>query len=236
MPSHISPAQIKAELDRIIEDANSSEPKLGQRLSYFYRWIKDKKPGLLVKKRLVLDLIIEVMLDAKLWLNIKDLNDAEKVDFYNAANLSCLDIYWYEILFPTWFNNSDPKSSIWTQKLMSEEFPRDDLEFIAEFIKKFKTNGAVTLYKYILDLSMATDLAISYNSKKPLLIQFTISNPNLLTQKRDEWEKTLRYWKIERGVLFSQSPSHSIDKSVSSLLAHSDELENNCYIVSVSEA
>jgi hypothetical protein len=34
MPSRISPAQVKAELDRIIEDANSSEPKLGQRLSY----------------------------------------------------------------------------------------------------------------------------------------------------------------------------------------------------------
>ena len=235
MSNRINPNQIKAELDRIIADASDAEPQLAERLRQFSRWIKDKKPGLLTKKRLVVDLLIEIILSSDVWLKLKDLSPEERTELFGILELSPPEIYWYEILFPKWFRATDPKLTVWTRKIMSEEFPRSDEEFIKRFIIVFTKLKAPTFYNYILDLSMATDLIISHSREKPLAVQLTISNQTLLKKKQADWEETLRYWKIERGVLFSQSPNHSIDRSSTSLLNHSDELEDNCYIVSVSE-
>ena len=124
MSNRIDANQIKAELDSVIADADNTEPQLAQKLRQLSRWIKDKKPGLLTKKRLVMDLIIEVMQDAKFWLKIKDLAPDEKIAFYHQAQLTPPERYWYETLFPTWFKTPDPKLTTWTKKLMAEELDR----------------------------------------------------------------------------------------------------------------
>jgi hypothetical protein len=81
---------------------------------------------------------------------------------------------------------------------------------------------------------MATDLMISGQSKQPLAVQLTMSNPELLDEKRSNWEETLIYWNIKRGVLFSYSPNHPIGKSAISLLERSDSLNDGCYVVDIS--
>jgi hypothetical protein len=65
---------------------------------------------------------------------------------------------------------------------------------------------------------MATDLMISGQLKKSLVIQLTISNPKVLDEKQNNWIETLIYWDIKWGVLFSQFPDHPIEESVKSLL------------------
>lgn len=236
MSNSISASRVRAELNSIITEAESLEPLLANRLRQFLRWIKDKKDGLLTNKRLVLSLIIEIIQDAKLWIEIQDLNSEERADFYNEAGFTSSEKYWYETLFPEWFMNQDPKLSIWTKKLMADEFPRSDQKIMDEFIWEFNRLRQPALYRYILDLSMATDLVISYNSGEPLAVQMTSSNPDLLGQKQSEWEKTLVYWKVPRGVLFSHYTSHRVGKSVEILLKHADTLENGCYVMGISES
>lgn len=181
-----------------------------------------------------MDLIIEVMQDAKFWLKIKDLAPDEKIAFYRQAQLTPPERYWHETLFPTWFKTLDPKLTTWTKKLMAEEFPNSDRSTISKFANEFDNLGAPTFYRYILDLSMATDLMISGQLNKSLAIQLTISNPKVLDEKQNNWRETLIYWDIKRGVLFSQSPDHPIEESAKSLLERSDSLNDGCYVVDIS--
>lgn len=227
----LNPAQIKLEFDSVIADAQKIEPQLAKRLQQLSRWIKDKKPGLLTKKRLVMDLIVEVMQDAKLWLKIQELSDDEKDDFERQAQLTPPELYWYQTLFPEWFNQPDDKLKIWTQKIMADEYPQQDRELINGFIGEFERLPAPVLSRYILDLSMATDLMVSGQSQNPLAVQLTITNPDLLTEKQDRWKETLIFWSIKRGLLFSQSPRHPLAESAKSIFLHSDSIEDGCYVV-----
>jgi hypothetical protein len=54
MPNRINANEIKIEFDRIIIQADTTDPQLAQRLRQLSRWIKNKKPGLLTKKRLLI--------------------------------------------------------------------------------------------------------------------------------------------------------------------------------------
>jgi hypothetical protein len=231
MPNRINASQIKSELDHIIAHADTTEPLLAERLRQFSRWIKNTKPGSLTKKKLVVDFLFELILDAALWLDLKDLNREEKIEYYREAELTPSERYWYEILFPAWFSRRDPKLTIWTQKMMAEEFQSSDSADILLFTAAFKSLWAPVVYRHILDLSMATDLLIDGRLEKPLAIQLTRSNPKMLSEKQDRWRETLIYWNIERGVLFSHSPSHSIEGSAISLLSLSDSLVDGCYAV-----
>lgn len=118
---------------------------------------------------------------------------------------------------------------------MAEEFPNTDSADILGFGKEFENLTAPAFYRYILDLSMATDILVSSSSSRPLAVQLTKSNPKVLFAKQVNWKKTLIYWSIRRGVLFSQSPSHPIRKSAKSLLGLSDSLDDGCYVMDTSE-
>jgi hypothetical protein len=231
MPNRINASQIKSELENVIAHADTTEPLLAERLRQFSRWIKNTKPGSLTKKRLVMDFLVELILDTTLWLDLKDLDPEEKIEYYREANLTPSERYWHETLFPAWFRTRDPKLTIWTQKMMSEEFQSSDSVDILLFVTAFKSLSTPIVYRNILDLSMATDLLINGRLGKPLAIQLTRSNPKMLSEKQDRWKDTLVYWNIERGVLFSHSPSHSIERSAISLLSLSDSLVDGCYAV-----
>lgn len=231
MPNSVSAGQIKPELDSVIAAAETLEPQLAERLRWFSRWIKDKKPGLLTKKPLVMDFLIELMQDAKLWLKLKDFNPDERTEFFQQAELTPTEQYWYEILFPAWFGKSDPKMITWAKKLMAEEYPRSDQSLLERLIQEISRQRGTSFDSYILDLAMATDLLISGTRSQPIALQLTTNSPSLLGQKQTEWEKTLMYWGIVRGVLFSYDPRHAIDRAVSSLLVQSDSVAEGCYIV-----
>mgnify|MGYP000420890168 CR=1 FL=1 len=235
MSNRIDASKIKAKFDSVIADADITEPKLAARLRQLSRWIKNTKPGSLTKKKLVLDLLIEVLQDAEIWLQVKNLNNEEKIIYNLEAELTPSELYWYETLFPIWFKTPDLKLAIWTRKLMAEEFPNTDSADILGFGKEFENLTAPAFYRYILDLSMATDILVSSSSSRPLAVQLTKSNPKVLFAKQVNWKKTLIYWSIRRGVLFSQSPSHPIRKSAKSLLGLSDSLDDGCYVMDTSE-
>ena len=235
MSNRIDASKIKAKFDSVIADADITEPKLAARLRQLSRWIKNTKPGSLTKKKLVLELLIEVLQDAEIWLQVKNLNNEEKIIYNLEAELTPSELYWYETLFPIWFKTPDLKLAIWTRKLMAEEFPNTASADILGFGKEFENLTAPAFYRYILDLSMATDILVSSSSSRPLAVQLTKSNPKVLFAKQVNWKKTLIYWSIRRGVLFSQSPSHPIRKSAKSLLGLSDSLDDGCYVMDTSE-
>jgi hypothetical protein len=235
MPKRINASQIKPEFDSVIAHAANTEPQLADRLRQLSRWVKGTKPGSLTKKKFVLGLLVEVLQDAKTWLKVKDMDDEEKQAYYYEAELTPPELYWYETLFPLWFRISDPKLSIWTKKLMAEEFSSSDGADIVGFVGELEDIGASVFYRYILDLSMSTDILVSGSCNKPLAVQLTKTNPQLLSEKQNEWNRTLIYWSIKRGVLFSQSPSHPIRESAKSLVRHSDSLSDGCYVVDTSK-
>jgi hypothetical protein len=234
MPNRINANQIKTEFDSVIAHADTIEPQLAERLRQFSRWIKNTKPGSLTKKRDVLNLLIEIMQDAKIWLELKDFNSEEKLEYHRKAESTPPEIYWYETLFPMWFSNLDSKLTIWTKKLMAGEFANSDKSEISSFADKFDELGVLIFYRYILDLSMATDFLVSGSSKRSLAVQLTRTNPKMLDEKQKNWKETLIYWDIKRGVLFSQSPNHPIRRSTRILFELSDSLADDCYVVCIS--
>lgn len=224
--------EIKTELDSLIQDALSTEPNLAKRLDELRRWIKDKKLGLLTRKPLVIDFLTELILDSRLWLKLKELTSEEKQIFFAQAQMTPAEKYWYEFLFPQWFNESDPKLDTWKKKMMSGEFTQEDEELINNLADEIEINGGACLWRYIIDLSMATDLVTSGNSSIPLCVQMTISSEEWLTDKKVNWEATLRYWGITRGLLVSINPQNladNLNSLANVILQKCDSLPSSCY-------
>ncbi len=94
--------EIEPELKRLINITSSIEPGLAKRLDELRRWIKDKKPGLLTSKKFVMDFLLELILDVEIWLELQQLTEQEKQDVF--AQMTPTERYWYEFLFPQWFN------------------------------------------------------------------------------------------------------------------------------------
>jgi hypothetical protein len=78
---------------------------------------------------------------------------------------------------------------------------------------------------------MATDLIASGLNKLVLCVQLTTVRDSLSTEKQLDWESTLKYWGIRRGLFLSFNPNlnqvHSrVGKRV---LEYSDRLPQQCY-------
>lgn len=223
---------IKAELESLINDALLIDPALAKRLDELRRWIKDKKVGLLTRKPLLLDFVSELILDTRLWLKLKQLPSQEKQRFLEKAQMTQAEKYWYEFLFPQWFNECDPKLDTWKSKMMSGEYTQQDVRLINALSAQIESSGGACLWRYIIDLSMATDLLTSGNSDEPLCVQMTISSPEWLANKKDHWEATLRYWGITRGLLLSVNPKN-LDDNLSlladAILQKGESLPESCY-------
>ncbi len=106
-----SPEDIKLELMRLINEARYDFPNLASRLDEMRRWIIDKKSGLLTRKRHVMQLLAELVADAYFWLAVQSLPKEDRDSEF--TQLSPVEQYWYKYLFPAWFNEKDPKLSIW---------------------------------------------------------------------------------------------------------------------------
>jgi hypothetical protein len=223
-------SEIEPELKLLINRASSVEPGLANRLDELRRWIKDKKPGLLTSKRFVIDFLLELIADADFLLNLKVLSSQERQEVFDQ--MTPTERYWYNFLFPRWFNESDPKLSIWKQKMMSGEFTKDDESFLNVIVYQIERTGGTILRRYIVDLSMATDLIVSSSLFIPLCVQLTSVSDELSVEKKHLWEKTLRYWGIERAFFVSFNPVNKIkivNRLANEILLQSDHLPSCCY-------
>lgn len=221
---------IKPELELLIESTKSLEPKLAQRLTELAAWVREKQPGKLRKKKFVCDFLTEVIVDATLWLKLKSANPQNRQKAF--TNLSCAERFWYEVLFPRWFNENDPKLSIWKSKIMKDDFKREDEEFLGSLADEIEKYGGTTWRNYILDLSMATDVVVGGSLEIPLCTQVTTLAPRYTEDKRSAWKLTLCYWKVKRGLFVSYNPTGHYGNVVNMgefLLQKGDELAPDCY-------
>ncbi|OBQ41873.1 MAG: hypothetical protein AN485_00950 [Anabaena sp. MDT14b] len=224
------PQQIKEQLKLLIEEASTIDPSLAIRLNQINNWIKDVKPGTLMSKRFVLLFLQQFIRDTEIRLDIKRLtSEAERQDVYEL--MTPPERYWYGELFPRWLSENDPKFHIWRKKLMSGEFNQEDEKLINLIANVIKLNGGQALQRYIVDLSMASDIIVSSIQEQPLCIQLTSQSQEFTQTKANDWEDTLIYWGIARGLFLSFNPGESdfINQIVNLALDKSDNLNNGIY-------
>ncbi|MEA5593969.1 hypothetical protein [Rivularia sp. UHCC 0363] len=222
---------IKNRLKSLIREASIVDPSLASRLDEIDRWVKDLKPGSLTAKKFVILFLEQVIRDAEAWLRVKSLPTYEEQQAaFNALKPSLK--FWYSYLFPKWLNENDAKFYIWRQKLMSGEFAGEDIDFIASVINNVQRRGGTVVKRYIADLSMATDIIVSSKSDKSLCVQLTSLSEEFFQEKSNNWESTLRFWKIDKGLLLSYNPGVTdfVDRIVNVTLYNSDNLETGIYL------
>lgn len=225
-----TPEEIKFELNNLIWEAQNVAPKLSKRLDEMKRWIGQKKPGFLRRKRYVMQLLDELVADATFWLAVQSLSAEDREAEF--AQLPQVEQYWYKELFPAWFNEEDPKLRNWKKKLMADEFEGQDAAFINRVCLEIENCGGNTLNPYIADLSMATDLIASGIKGLVLCVQLTTVRDSLGYNKQRDWESTLKYWQIKRGLFVSFNPSQAqiSSKIGECVVRNSDQLPaNGCY-------
>jgi hypothetical protein len=232
-PKRFSPNQTRELLAQLVQEAQTVEPHLAQKLAVLTKWIKDKKDGLLMSKPYVLDLLGEVILDARLWLVLKPLSQQDRQNLYLSQNFSVTQQYWLEVLFPRWFNDEDPKFPNWRRAVMDGNFKRDDEQILRGISREIEQRGGSFLWKHLLDLSMATDLLASGQEETALCVQLTTLSEIYLGSKKREWGETLTYWNVNRGLLLSYNPSENalITRLVTVILSYSDTPPTPCYTV-----
>jgi hypothetical protein len=117
--------------------------------------------------------------------------------------------YWYEYLFPLWFEQPDVKLTTWKQKLMSQEKPPEDAKILQDITLKIQQKGGAVVQRIILDFSMATDILVSGNKNQPLAVQITtLGKQDYVKNKFQDWKNTLDYWQILRGSFISYKPTN----------------------------
>ncbi len=202
--SKISPKEIPPTFQRLISEAEMLEPLLANRLREINKWIKGKPSGLLMRKKVLLDFLTEIIIDAELWLGFCELTPEEQEIERN--NLSAVEQFWYFVLFPRWLNEPDPKLPKWKQEILKDNYDRDDETQIRQLENSIKYCGGQVYRNMILDFSMATDLLVSGFLGQALCVQLTISSPQNTNEKIRLWRETLNYWSIERALFMSFNP------------------------------
>lgn len=225
--------EIEPKLKELCSIASSVEPGLAKTLVQIGRWIKNKPPGLIEHKRFVKKFLEEILADAETWLQFKQASPEEKQLYLDL--LLPADRYWCYYLFPKWFQKADPKFSIWRQKLMAEEFQQDDRDLIDSLtsgVEKRETESPDVCQRNIADLSMATDLIVSGHQGKPLCVQITSVSDEYYQDKYEEWEKTVRYWEIDRGLFASYNPGNDefMARLINGILSGSNSISSGKYL------
>jgi hypothetical protein len=86
--------------------------------------------------------------------------------------------------------------------------------------------------RYIADLSMATDIIISSREEQPLCLQLTTISAKFSQKKSEDWENTLRFWEIEKGLFLSFNPRETnfVNLVVNIALYNSNNLRRGVYL------
>jgi hypothetical protein len=202
--SKISPQEVEPTLRRLIHEAERLEPSLASRLQEIYKWIKAKPPGLLMRKKVLLNFLTEIMVDADLWIGFCEMPSEEQE--IERKNLSAVEQFWYFTLFPRWLNEPDPKLHKWKREILKDNCERDDEAQMGQLTSSIEYCGGQAYRKMILDFSMATDLMVSGSLEQTLCVQLTISASQNTEDKIRRWRETLNYWQIKRALFLSFNP------------------------------
>lgn len=223
--------EIKKQLRLLIEEASVIDPDLAKRLEEINRWVKDVKPGSLTAKKFVILFLQQMLQDAEVWLRLKSLPSQEEQQSALTVLNPTLQ-YWYGYLLPKWLNENDPKFYIWKQKLMAGEFNQEDAKLINSIANNIKNCGGTVVQRYIADLSMATDIIVSSRQEMPLCIQLTSVSEEFSQDKFDDWENTLTFWAVDRGLFLSYNPRATdfVNQIVNIILYNSDHLSTGRYL------
>lgn len=222
--------EIVPRLNQMIEKAKPIEPKLARRLEEFRRWIKGKPPGLIASKPYVLDFLEQLIEDAEFWLKMQEIG--EKKSKTALSQISPPEYYWHTFLFSQWFNERDPQSTTWKQKIMAGAYTNADKHLLDSLERQIEQQGGSSCRRYIIDLSMKTDIIASNTSKKVLCVQLTTSANTHSGDKKLDWEFMLKYWAIERGLFIDYNPKYHPNLANSlcnHILTRCDTLPDSCY-------
>lgn len=221
MSQKTSAEEIPTKLCELINKAQIYEPLLAERLKVLSGWIRNLNPGKLRSKKYVLAVLIEVCLISDRWLLLQEADKAIQEQF--LAALDPAERYWTEVLFPAWFREKDPKLTTWQKKLMAGKFEAKDVQFIKHLCRQIELEGGYSIYQLLVDLSMATDLIVGNTVGRCLCVQLTTAHKDYLQEKLTEWEKTLRHWDIERGLLVSYIPNSDCEGRLAKIILSAND-------------
>lgn len=222
--------EIKGLLKSLTREASLIEPSLAKRLEEIDRWIKNLKPGSLTAKKFVMLFLKQMLNDSKIFFAIQSLSSPEERELY-YQQMKPTERYWFWDLFPKWLRENDPKFYIWRQKLMSGEFSQDDKELLEQIVHNINLSKGTVVQRYVADLSMATDLIVSGSLERSLCIQLTSVSDKLSQEKSNNWEDTIRIWRIDRGLFLSYNPGKAdfVEEVAEIVLEHSNNLNAGSY-------
>lgn len=204
--------EIKPRLKELRKKALSIEPNLATRINKIGTTVFKYKNELIDKKQFLIEFLNEFYYDIQTYLSLPK----EKIqEFYQQKNISLTEYYWYSLVLSNWLTKEDPKFSYWIEKLLLEEYKGNDQNLILALTQKIntRTDGSAS-HRYILDLSMATDLLVSHvpSQLQPVFVQLTgiptfrdgQLNPDFI-KKQQRWDSTLSYWCIKRALLVAHN-------------------------------
>lgn len=233
----LSPKEIMEKLSELTQQVSSVAPKEGKRLAQIQRWAKSKTLGELTAKEDVIDFLLQIITDVEVWYKIKfpgTKNSEVRVTAEDPEEIveqkSPVIGYWYS-LFSKWLVKYDYKFAIWKKVLMSGQYREEDKELIEAIINNIKGSEGDAVWRFIADLSMATDIIVSSVEENPLCAQLTTVAKQYSQKKEEDWEKTLREWEIDRGLFISYNPAIAdyVNKIVEILRYKSDNLKEGEY-------
>ncbi len=215
-------------LQALQQQAQEIDPFLANKIQKILNWIKDYKIGLLQSKRYVCYFLRQFIQDSRIHIALNSVsNEEERTSFLEYLN--CAERYWYEEMFPSWLKKEDTKFRIWKQKL-NEGLEESDNKYLQNFHKSINSKpDSDSLSKYIADFSMATDIIVSYSNQKVCCIQLTTSKFKHCGQKVQNWEDTLKYWDINKGIFVSFSPNQEVERVVNQILWKANNLKDPEY-------
>jgi len=222
----MEPKEIKDSLRDLIVEARPLYPKLADKLENLQRWIKKKKDGQLRNKKYVTSVLYQLIKDVKFYLLINKMpTDVKKKILKNSLGRS--EQYWYETLFPQWFTKEDKYLPTWKGKLMADKFTDENQEYRKKLINLIAQQKGATCWRYILDLSMATDIIINSESGRPICVQYTTNAEEYTNEKVEKWRDISFYYGINCTIFVRIYPKNS-DDTLSALANKSLEVSNTC--------
>jgi hypothetical protein len=226
-------------LNELIEYAKMAEPNLAARLTQIEAPIKKMKDGEVTSRKYLLKGLEEILADCEVWLSYISMNAEEQVVF--NSSLSPIEKYWYFVMFTAWFKQDDKRFHKWREHLIKGTPPADDYSTIVDINKKIdmlkkqnfkeKYRNAALLDKLIADKAMVTDFMIMGRKAETLCVQLTQSSQSYTKKKESDWQDTLIYWNIKRGLFVRYNPRNKdlINTLLDCTLSNSDFVSQGEY-------
>ena len=214
----------------LLEEAEENEDdNLADKIGEITDWIEDCKTGFLTAKKFVGYFLRQFIADAWTYLELNyPATEQERAEL--LAEMTDVDKYWYEKVFPAWLAKKDDKLPIWKNKIMKGLSGADD-DYLEKLAQAFENRGDVEfLMRYIADFSMSTDMIVSYQHQKAFSLQLTTMRLKYCDEKIQKWQNNLEYWHIDQGIFVSFDPTEEVERIINQLLWQTKNLKEEQYI------